>query len=155
MEALRTTILNEVDPMGSKRRFGLFSSPISTAIGDDGPFKSKLRNTSFIQTPKTSKENLRQQPEASIRTRPGVDNSINLILHRSAHQQPARSRISISILIASCCLFKTKTSKKATRKSKCSSLPQALKKLSLHLMTIHNKTLLKKIQKETDSQTER
>ena len=85
MEALRTTILNEVDPMGSKRRFGLFSSPISTAIGDDGPFKSKLRNTSFIQTPKTSKENLRQQPEASIRTRPGVDNSINLILHRSAH----------------------------------------------------------------------
>lgn len=29
--------------MGSKQRFGLFSQPISTAIGDDGPYKTKLR----------------------------------------------------------------------------------------------------------------
>ncbi len=30
--------------MGTKRRFGLFSQPISTAIGDDGAYKTKLRN---------------------------------------------------------------------------------------------------------------
>lgn len=44
IEALRNTILIESDPLGNKKRFGLFSSPISTALGDDGPYKTKLRN---------------------------------------------------------------------------------------------------------------
>lgn len=41
---MRSTILQEADTYGSKRRFGLFSSPISTAIGDDGQYKTKLSN---------------------------------------------------------------------------------------------------------------
>lgn len=48
--------MQEVDGYGSKRRFGLFSSPISTAIGDDGEYKTRLRNTFFIQIQKMSKE---------------------------------------------------------------------------------------------------
>jgi hypothetical protein len=44
-EALRTTIMQEVDTYGGKRRFGLFSSPVSTAIGDDGQYKTRLRIT--------------------------------------------------------------------------------------------------------------
>jgi hypothetical protein len=35
--------------MGTKRRFGLFSHPISTAIGDDSPFRSKERIVIHIQ----------------------------------------------------------------------------------------------------------
>jgi hypothetical protein len=42
-ESLRFSILQESDLMGSKRRFGLFSQPISTAIGDDGAFRNKIR----------------------------------------------------------------------------------------------------------------
>jgi hypothetical protein len=42
-EALRAIIMQEVDTYGSKKRFGLFSSPISTAIGDDGQYKTRLR----------------------------------------------------------------------------------------------------------------
>ena len=42
-EALRSTILQEADSIGTRRRFGLFSSPIPVAIGDDGQYKTKLR----------------------------------------------------------------------------------------------------------------
>lgn len=42
-EALRSTILQEADTYGNKRRFGLFSSPISTAVCDDGQYKTRLR----------------------------------------------------------------------------------------------------------------
>jgi hypothetical protein len=42
-EALRATIMQETNGLGDRRRFGLFSSPISTAIGDDGEYKTKLR----------------------------------------------------------------------------------------------------------------
>lgn len=42
-EALRQTALADSDALGTKQRFGLFSHPISTAIGDDGPYKTKLR----------------------------------------------------------------------------------------------------------------
>lgn len=47
-EALRQTALQEADSMGTKRRFGLFSQPISTAIGDDGEYKTKQRKESII-----------------------------------------------------------------------------------------------------------
>ena len=43
-ESLRMSILSESNPLGSKRRFGLFSQPISTAVGDDGAFRVKIRN---------------------------------------------------------------------------------------------------------------
>lgn len=42
-ETMRSTILAETDPLGTKQRFGLFSYPISTAVGDDGPYKTTLR----------------------------------------------------------------------------------------------------------------
>lgn len=43
LEELRLSILSEANPLGSKRRFGLFSQPISTAVGDDGAFRNKIR----------------------------------------------------------------------------------------------------------------
>jgi hypothetical protein len=43
-EALRASIMQEANNIGERRRFGLFSSPISTAIGDDGQYKTKIRN---------------------------------------------------------------------------------------------------------------
>lgn len=51
-EGLRATIMQEVDAYGSKQRFGLFSSPVSTAIGDDGQYKTKLRILSCYSDPK-------------------------------------------------------------------------------------------------------
>jgi hypothetical protein len=47
-EALRSSILQEVDVMGTKRRFGLFSQPISNAICDDGEYKTRLRKKIFL-----------------------------------------------------------------------------------------------------------
>ena len=49
---MRGTILQEADTYGSKRRFGLFSSPISTAIGDDGQYKTKLRKNPTYLDPR-------------------------------------------------------------------------------------------------------
>lgn len=51
-EALRQTALQDSYPLGEKRRFGLFSQPISTAIGDDGPYKTKFRTSSSITDPR-------------------------------------------------------------------------------------------------------
>ena len=42
-ETLRQSILQDSDVVGSKRRFGLFSQPISTAVGDNGAYKKKMR----------------------------------------------------------------------------------------------------------------
>lgn len=47
-ESLRTKHLSETEGVGDKPRFGLFSQPISTAIGDDGPYKTKLRIFTLI-----------------------------------------------------------------------------------------------------------
>lgn len=47
-ETLRTSHLADTNSKGDKPRFGLFSQPISTAIGDDGPYKSKLRKENLI-----------------------------------------------------------------------------------------------------------
>lgn len=38
----------ETDQLGTKKRFGLFSHPITTAVGDDGPYRQKLRIESLI-----------------------------------------------------------------------------------------------------------
>jgi hypothetical protein len=43
IEALRSTILQESDAVANKSRFGLFSQPMTTAVGDDGPYKAKIR----------------------------------------------------------------------------------------------------------------
>jgi hypothetical protein len=49
---MRGSIIQEADTYGSKRRFGLFSSPISTAICDDGQYKTKLRKYWNHQDPR-------------------------------------------------------------------------------------------------------
>ena len=61
-EALRETALKEADTVGEKRRFGLFSQPISTAIGDDGPYKTRFRNKLLIKIPGKMKERENQYP---------------------------------------------------------------------------------------------
>ena len=42
-EGLRTTHLAEAEGIKNKKRHGFFSVPMTTAIGDDGPYKTKLR----------------------------------------------------------------------------------------------------------------
>ena len=42
-EGLRQTALKDSDLIASKRRFGLFSQPVSTAVGDNGGYKKKMR----------------------------------------------------------------------------------------------------------------
>jgi hypothetical protein len=41
MSELRQSMLLDTELAASKRRFGLFSQPPSTAIGDDSPFKQR------------------------------------------------------------------------------------------------------------------
>ena len=57
-EGLRQTVLQDSDIIASKRRFGLFSHPVSTAIGDNGGYKKKVR-THFLdldpRDPQTNK----------------------------------------------------------------------------------------------------
>lgn len=47
-ESLRRQALEDSDKFAGKSRFGLFSHPISTAVGDNGPYQSTLRTTSKI-----------------------------------------------------------------------------------------------------------
>lgn len=47
----------ESDMLSSKRRFALFSQPSSIAIGDDSPFRQKLRMQTFIKLRKVQMEN--------------------------------------------------------------------------------------------------
>lgn len=51
-ETMRQSVLQESDVYGSKRRFGLFSQPISTAVGDDGSYKKKIRILSLDVDPR-------------------------------------------------------------------------------------------------------
>ena len=67
--------MQETDNMGERRRFGLFSSPISTAIGDDGQYKTKIRIAKSIQILATSKESLKLTSGASSPTRPAPASS--------------------------------------------------------------------------------
>lgn len=58
IDALRNTAIIDSEGVANKSRFGLFSQPLSTAIGDDGPYKTKLRNSYLMQTPDNRAENL-------------------------------------------------------------------------------------------------
>lgn len=51
-ETLRQKGLQDSEIYENKRRFGLFSQPISTAIGDDGAYKTRFRNFSSYPRPK-------------------------------------------------------------------------------------------------------
>jgi len=51
-EALRITHISESDGLTTKQRHGFFSIPISTAIGDDGPYKTRIRTIYYYIDPK-------------------------------------------------------------------------------------------------------
>jgi hypothetical protein len=42
----------DTNAFGEKKRFGLFSQPISTAIGDDGPYQTEFRKFFLILDPR-------------------------------------------------------------------------------------------------------
>lgn len=72
-EALRQTALADSEPLGTKQRFGLFSQPISIAIGDDGPYKTKLRICNIItKIPEPIKERANLSPSLDISIRDPV-----------------------------------------------------------------------------------
>jgi hypothetical protein len=48
LDSLRTTAILDSEGVANKSRFGLFSQPLSNAIGDDGQYKTKLRKLFFI-----------------------------------------------------------------------------------------------------------
>ena len=58
LEQTRSAILQEADVVSSKRRFGLFSQPLTTAVGDDSPYKTKIRQYVVIQIPEMRPVNL-------------------------------------------------------------------------------------------------
>jgi len=58
IDALRTNAITDSEGVANKSRFGLFSQPLSTAIGDDGPYKTKIRTSFVIKIQKTRVENL-------------------------------------------------------------------------------------------------
>jgi len=42
-ESMRATHLAQTSELEGRQRHGFFSVPITTAVGDDGPYKTKLR----------------------------------------------------------------------------------------------------------------
>jgi len=60
---LRITHLTDSDAISIKQRHGFFSVPITTAIGDDGPYKTKIRAFLIIKIPAMKWENQKQAQE--------------------------------------------------------------------------------------------
>ena len=75
-EELRRTILQESDTMTFKQRFGLFSQPISTAIGDEGPYKEKIRKQIKDVDPRNELKKPLTQPR-NIQVRPNREGQVN------------------------------------------------------------------------------
>lgn len=71
-EALRMTHLAEADSIKDKQRLGFFSVPISTAIGDDGEYKTRIRMPLIMQTHEMLWESQRLPLETSRPHLPGV-----------------------------------------------------------------------------------
>ena len=42
-EELRNCAIKDSDQISQKQRFGLFSQPLTTAVGDNGPYQTSLR----------------------------------------------------------------------------------------------------------------
>jgi hypothetical protein len=149
-EALRATIMQEVDTYGSKRRFGLFSSPVSTAIGDDGQYKTRLRIANDIKILRINKENLSHSLETSIQTLHVQANSINRIFLASTHLHQEKLKMNTLILRIGFCSLKMKHSERDLQNSKCLSLLLDSKSFIQLLMNSNKKITQKKIQKETE-----
>ena len=143
-EALRATILQEAEGYGSKRRFGLFSSPIPVAIGDDGAYKTKLRNLYFSQIPEMKLENLLPRPEASTRTQIDRGSSKNHSSEISTLLQQVQNTMSMWTLAANYCKFRMKLSRKVSQNNRPSSLDQGSRKLLFILMSTRKKTTLRR-----------
>ena len=45
-------MINDSETRTKKARFGLFSQPLTNAVGDDGPYKKKIRTLLFIVDPR-------------------------------------------------------------------------------------------------------
>jgi hypothetical protein len=146
-ESLRVTILQESDSIGQRRRFGLFSSPISTAIGDDGQYKTKLRKCETIQIQETNKENLKQKQEEFSLTLLARANSISPTSVASIHWQPERSRMSTSTPIGNYFKSLTKHSSKVSRNNRILYQHLATRNFTYHPMNISKKIIQKKNQK--------
>jgi hypothetical protein len=77
-ESLRMTHLAEADSIKDKQRHGFFSVPITTAIGDDGEYKTRIRMPLIMQIQEMPWENLRPPPETSRHRLRGVARWRNL-----------------------------------------------------------------------------
>ena len=74
-EALRSKALIDSETVAEKSRFGLFSCPLTTAVGDDGPYKTKLRKFLLTQIQETKPANPKPVPEESSPIPPKLANS--------------------------------------------------------------------------------
>jgi hypothetical protein len=74
-EMLRTTHLSEYEGLKDRQRHGFFSVPASTALGDDGPYKAKIRMRVYIQIHETKWGNQKPRPGIS---RPIRRDQVNL-----------------------------------------------------------------------------
>ena len=72
-ESLRMTHLSSSEGLKNKQRHGFFSVGITTAIGDDGPYKIKTRTNANTQTGGTKWANHRPNPDRCRQTPPAPD----------------------------------------------------------------------------------
>lgn len=129
--------------MGSRRRFGLFSSPAPIAVGDDGEYKTKLRTFFYMQIRGTKLESLLHKPEEYSRTPTELANSrISHTSSPSTLSSRDRSRMNTLTLIAKGFNSRIKLSRKDTPKISSSSPLQVLKRLPLSLTSSNRKITL-------------
>lgn len=154
-EALRSTILQEADTLGSRRRFGLFSSPISTAIGDDGQYKTRLRTFVEIKTPGMNRASRRPTQEASTPILRAQGSSTSHTSRASIPLHLERSRMNTSTRPGSYSRLRTKTSTRVTIRKPCSSLPPGRRSSTSLPMSSRRKTILRRTLRGTGMQRER
>lgn len=148
-EALRSTILQEVDTYGSKPRFGLFSSPISTAIGDDGQYKTRLRTFVEMQIPGMNRASRRPTPGVFTQIHRAQGNSTSRTSRASIPSHPERSRMSTSIRQGNYCRLRIKTSIEVTIRKPCSSQHLGLRSSTSRRMSSRRKTILRRTPRGT------
>ena len=71
-QAERAKVFNQSFEYGIKQRHGMFSMPVSTAIGDDSRFKSKTAN----KDPETGKPIIGPNNFGIIKPKKGKDESV-------------------------------------------------------------------------------
>lgn len=104
-EDLRNTYLKQTDDLTYKRRFGLFSQLVSTAIGDDNPYKIHMRNHTLnldprdeSNKPKTQPKNIMTSPTKSGQLKSSFFGPLNTLASFTSHDvyiDPARRVIQL------------------------------------------------------------